>query len=125
MIHYRGLIILLVNFVYDDEELLEPYEWQEDDTFEEIDNIPVYHVSTKQLHDFLYAKLYQPLWQDGFMLVGDGHYCFVVDIKKHSLVRRGTLTWQQSDAMNALIKKNQSLFFNIKSKMRPMIKSLD
>ena len=30
---------MLVNFVYDDEELLEPYEWQEDDTFEEIDNI--------------------------------------------------------------------------------------
>ena len=36
---------LLVNFVYDDEELLEPYEWQDDDTFEEVDRIE------KLLHD--------------------------------------------------------------------------
>ena len=49
--------MLLVNFVYDDEELLEPYEWQEDDNFEEIENVPIFHVSTSQLHDFLYAKV--------------------------------------------------------------------
>ena len=55
MIHYRGLNILLVNFVYDDEELLEPYEWQDDDSYEEIENAPLYHVSTKQLHDFFFA----------------------------------------------------------------------
>ncbi|MFQ7317812.1 MAG: hypothetical protein ACLSVX_10310 [Massilimicrobiota timonensis] len=108
--------MLLVNFVYDDEELLEPYEWQEDDNFEEIENVPIYHVSTSQLHDFLYAKVYQPLWQDGYMLVGDGHYCFVVDIQKHGLVRRGTLSWQQSDKMNALIQREPVTFFQYQMK---------
>ena len=111
MIHYRGLMNLLVNFVYDDEELLEPYEWQDDDTFEEVDNIPIYHVSTKQLHDFLYAKLYQPLWPDGFFIIGDGHYCFVVDIQKHYLVRRGTLSWRQSAQINEKIKKEPITLF--------------
>ena len=102
---------MLVNFVYDDEELLEPYEWQEDDCFEDIENIPIYHVTTRQLHDFLYGKVYQPLWPDGYMLVGDGHYCFVVDIQKHYLVRRGTLSWRQSDEMNALIQREPVTFF--------------
>ncbi len=27
--------MFLVNMVYDDEELLEPYEWQDDDCYEE------------------------------------------------------------------------------------------
>ena len=30
----------LVNLVYDDEELLEPYEWQRDDTYIEYDDLP-------------------------------------------------------------------------------------
>ena len=114
--------MLLVNFVYDDEELLEPYEWQEDDNFEEIENVPIYHVSTSQLHDFLYAKVYQPLWQDGYMLVGDGHYCFVVDIQKHGLVRRGTLSWQQSDEMNALIQREPVTFFQYQMKEEEFLK---
>ena len=65
--------MLLVNFVYDDEELLEPYEWQEDDNFEEIEKVPKYHVSTIQLHDNLYKKVYKPLCQECDMLLGDGN----------------------------------------------------
>ena len=105
MIHYRGLNILLVNFVYDDEELLEPYEWQDDDSYEEIENAPLYHVSTKQLHDFLYAKFYQFSGTDGIFIVGDGHYCFVVDIKNHTIVRRGTFSWQQRQQINDILKQ--------------------
>ena len=111
MIHYRGLNILLVNFVYDDEELLEPYEWQDDDSYEEIENAPLYHVSTKQLHDFLYAKFYQFSGTDGIFIVGDGHYCFVVDIKNHTIVRRGTFSWQQRQQINDILKQEPITFF--------------
>ena len=45
--------MFLVNFVYDDEELLEPYEWQDDDCFEEFYYLPIYYVSLEQLHDFI------------------------------------------------------------------------
>ena len=111
MIHYRGLNILLVNFVYDDEELLEPYEWQDDDSYEEIENAPLYHVSTKQLHDFLYAKFYQFSGTDGIFIVGDGHYCFVVDIKNHTIVRRGTFSWQHFLARHVYYKA-RALFYS-------------
>ena len=111
MIHYRGLNILLVNFVYDDEELLEPYEWQDDDSYEEIENAPLYHVSTKQLHDFLYAKFYQFSGTDGIFIVGDGHYCFVVDIKNHTIIRRGTFSWQQRQQINDILKQEPITFF--------------
>ena len=116
MIHYRGLNILLVNFVYDDEELLEPYEWQDDDSYEEIENAPLYHVSTKQLHDFLYAKFYQFSGTDGIFIVGDGHYCFVVDIKNHTIVRRGTFSWQQRQQINDILKQEPIIFFQYQIK---------
>ena len=116
MIHYRGLNILLVNFVYDDEELLEPYEWQDDDSYEEIENAPLYHASTKQLHDFLYAKFYQFSGTDGIFIVGDGHYCFVVDIKNHTIVRRGTFSWQQRQQINDILKQEPITFFQYQIK---------
>ena len=116
MIHYRGLNILLVNFVYDDEELLEPYEWQDDDSYEEIENAPLYHVSTKQLHDFLYAKFYQFSGTDGIFIVGDSHYCFVVDIKNHTIVRRGTFSWQQRQQINDILKQEPMTFFQYQIK---------
>ncbi len=37
--------MFIVNFVFDDEELLEPYEWQEDDTYKEFYYFPIYRVS--------------------------------------------------------------------------------
>lgn len=95
--------MFIVNFVYDDEELLEPYEWQDDDCYEEIETLDIYHVTTRQLHDLMYGELYQLLFKDGYYLVGDGHYCFVIDVKDHHIVRRGTLSWQQSDQMNQKI----------------------
>ena len=77
--------ILLVNFVYDDEELLEPYEWQDDDSYEEIENAPLYHVSTKQLHDFLYAKFYQLIKPSHVHIIIDGK---IVVSGDESLIKR-------------------------------------
>ena len=84
--------------------------------YEEIENAPLYHVSTKQLHDFLYAKFYQFSGTDGIFIVGDGHYCFVVDIKNHTVVRRGTFSWQQRQQINDILKQEPMTFFQYQIK---------
>lgn len=95
--------MFVVNFVYDDEELLEPYEWQEDDCFEEYENLPLYHVSTQQLHDFIYAQFQLDEQENCLFIVGDGHYSLVIDIKQHRIARRGTLSLAQREKVNRQI----------------------
>ena len=46
---------IIVNWVKEDEELLEPYEWDEDDDLEIISRVDIYHVDEKTLHDFIYG----------------------------------------------------------------------
>ena len=38
---------IIVNWVKEDEELLEPYEWDEDDDLEIISRVDIYHVDEK------------------------------------------------------------------------------
>ena len=42
---------IIVNWVKEDEELLEPYEWDEDDDLEIISVLEAYLVDKKTLHD--------------------------------------------------------------------------
>lgn len=44
-----------VNWVREDEELLEPYEWIEYDDIENILNPQIYHVDEKTIYDFIYG----------------------------------------------------------------------
>ena len=46
---------IIVNWVKEDEELLEPYEWDEDDDLEIISVLEAYLVDEKTLHDFIYG----------------------------------------------------------------------
>ena len=46
---------IIVNWVKEDEELLEPYEWDEDDDLEIISVLEAYLVDKKTLHDFIYG----------------------------------------------------------------------
>ena len=66
--------MFLVNMVYDDEELLEPYEWQDDDCYEEFHYLPIYRVSQEQLHDFIYCQMVLEGIEDSIFVVGDGQY---------------------------------------------------
>ena len=46
---------IIVNWVKEDEELLEPYEWDEDDDLEIISRLKGYLVDQDTLHDFIYG----------------------------------------------------------------------
>lgn len=95
--------MFLVNFVYDDEELLEPYEWQDDDCFEEFSFLPIYYVSLKQLHDFMYCQLCMKDYEDQVFIVGDGHYQVVIDLRDGKIYRRGTLMFAHQRIVKSII----------------------
>ena len=94
--------MFLVNFVCDDEELLEPYEWQNDDCIEKLYFLPIYYVSKEQLHDFIYCQMNINI-DDGMYIVGDGHYCLVLDIKNKQIYRRGTMQNTKIKQVNSII----------------------
>ncbi|MEG0367598.1 MAG: hypothetical protein RR585_12230 [Coprobacillus sp.] len=87
--------MFLVNFVYDDEELLEPYEWQDDDNYQEFYYLPIYKIKTEMMHDFIYAKLCMEDIEDSTFIVSDGHYHVVIEQKNQCIYRRGTVPFDQ------------------------------
>lgn len=97
--------MFLVNFVYDDEELLEPYEWLEDDIYQEFYYLPMYRVHYQTLHDFLYGKLYIEEEKDSLFIVGDGHYNVVIEMKNHVIHKRGTVSFEQRERINKMIRR--------------------
>ncbi|KXU45389.1 MAG: hypothetical protein UFX20_13330 [Longibaculum muris] len=103
--------MFLVNFVYDDEELLEPYEWQDDDCFEEFYYLPIYYVSLEQLHDFIYAQLCIDDLEDSIFIVCDGHYSVVIEMRDGHIYRRGTVNLLQRDVINDITKTLGMTYF--------------
>ena len=101
-----------VNMVFDDEELLEPYEWESDDDYKSYGHLCIYHVDKETLHDFLYGKLVVEGMRDDLFIVSDTHYCFVVEMKDGCLYRRGSLDYIDRDFINRTALKLDITLFN-------------
>lgn len=95
--------MILVNFVFDDEEVLEPYEWEEDDHYEEFPYLVMFHLTYDSLYDFLYGTIKIDDLEDGIYIVGDTHYCLVVEIRNKMIERRGTLPYHQQKRVHHII----------------------
>lgn len=95
--------MFLVNFVLEDEELLEPYEWESDDCYEEFPYLVMFRLSVHSLYDFMYATIKIEELEDGIYVVGDTHYCFVVEIYRNMIVRRGTVDYKDQDKINEIL----------------------
>ncbi|MCD7893588.1 MAG: hypothetical protein LUG60_07800 [Erysipelotrichaceae bacterium] len=95
--------MFIVNYVYEDEELLEPYEWEDNDTYKQYYYLPIYKVSSKQLHDFIYARI--KLMYDDYdtFVVSDGHYSIVIELNEDSIYRRGTLDYHQQNKIQKIV----------------------
>lgn len=104
--------MFLVNFVYDDEELLEPYEWQDDDEYQEFSSLPIYRIHHLALHDFIYGKLCFEHVKETIFIVGDGCYNVVVEIRDGCIYRRGTLNLRQRDMVNKIVKTLSFTYFH-------------
>jgi hypothetical protein len=95
--------MFLVNYVYYDEELLEPYEWQEDDEYKEYYYLPIYRVSKQVLHDFMYCQLYIKEDMCPVYIVSDGIYSVVVAMKDHHIDKRGTVDYEQRQRIMKIV----------------------
>lgn len=63
---------ICVNWSLDDEELLEPYEWETEDDLEMIEKADLLHVSMSTLRDFYYGVLTIHHIQPGDYVCSDG-----------------------------------------------------
>ncbi|HIX82524.1 MULTISPECIES: hypothetical protein [unclassified Thomasclavelia] len=106
---------IIVNWVKEDEELLEPYEWDEDDDLEIISRLKGYLVDQDTLHDFIYGciNLYEKKYFNRIFIVGDGKYSVVVEINSNGKLSYRSLTMmKQRNLINDYLKKQPLTKFN-------------
>lgn len=116
--------MILVNFVLEDEDLLEPYEWEEDDHYEEFSYLVMFHLTHHALYDFLYGTLKIRDLEDGIYIVGDTHYCFVVEINNQIITRRGTIPYHQQKRVHQVIDTLPVSYFHYQVLQRAYEKEL-
>lgn len=97
---------MIVNWVKEDEELLEPYEWQEGDDIEIISKLNLYKVDNQTLYDFIYGCLHiqdQKLFQKVF-IIGNGKYSLAIETdKKGKLIYRSVIDLNSRNKINKKI----------------------
>lgn len=105
---------IIVNWVKEDEELLEPYEWIEQDDLELLTSLTTYRVSEKVLYDFIYGciTLKQEEYFGEVFAVSDSNYCVVVEIDdKGKLSFRSLVTYQDRRTINDSVKDESEANF--------------
>ena len=87
---------VIVNWSYFDEEILEPYEWSQDDDLQIITSIQVLYVDDQQMNDFYNNVIYfnnaNQLYHD--FIVCSLHYALVIEIDQTGKLKyRSVLTY--------------------------------
>ena len=106
---------IIVNWVKEDEELLESYEWDESDDLEIISVLNAYLVDDKTLHDFIYLfiNLFDKQYFSSIFIVGNGNYSVVVEINNiGKLAYRSLPMINQRALINDYLKTQSLTIFN-------------
>lgn len=106
---------IIVNWVKEDEELLESYEWDENDDLEIISVLNGYLVDDKTLHDFIYGciNLSEQRYFNSIFIVGNGSYSVVVEINNlGKLTYRSLPMINQRSLINCYLKTQDLTVFN-------------
>lgn len=87
---------VIVNWSYFDEEILEPYEWSQDDDLQIITSIQVLYVDDQQMNDFynnvIYFRNVNQLYHD--FIVCSLHYALAIEIDQTGKLKyRSVLTY--------------------------------
>lgn len=87
---------VIVNWSYFDEEILEPYEWSQDDDLQIITSIQVLYVDDLQMNDFynnvIYFRNVNQLYHD--FIVCSLHYALAIEIDQTGKLKyRSVLTY--------------------------------
>ena len=106
---------IIVNWVKEEEELLESYEWDESDDLEIISVLNAYLVDDKTLHDFIYGciNLFDKQYFSSIFIVGNGNYSVVVEINNiGKLAYRSLPMINQRALINDYLKTQSLTIFN-------------
>lgn len=106
---------IIVNWVKEDEELLESYEWDESDDLEIISVLNAYLVDDKTLHDIIYGciNLFDKQYFSSIFIVGNGNYSVVVEINNiGKLAYRSLPMINQRALINDYLKTQSLTIFN-------------
>ena len=106
---------IIVNWVKEDEELLESYEWDENDDLEIISVLNGYLVDDKTLHDFIYGciNLFEQQYFNSIFIVGNVGYSVVVEINNlGKLTYRSLPMINQRSLINSFLKTQDLTIFN-------------
>ena len=106
---------IIVNWVKEDEELLESYEWDESDDLEIISFLNAYLVDDITLHDFIYGciNLFDKQYFNSIFIVGNGNYSVVVEINNiGKLAYRSLPMINQRALINDYLKTQSLTIFN-------------
>ena len=106
---------IIVNWVKEDEELLESYEWDESDDLVIISVLNAYLVDDKTLHDFIYGciNLFDKQYFSSIFIVGNGNYSVVVEINNiGKLAYRSLPMINQRALINDYLKTQSLTIFN-------------
>ena len=106
---------IIVNWVKEDEEFWESYEWDESDDLEIISVLNAYLVDDKTLHDFIYGciNLFDKQYFSSIFIVGNGNYSVVVEINNiGKLAYRSLPMINQRALINDYLKTQSLTIFN-------------
>lgn len=106
---------IIVNWVSEDEELLEPYEWIDHDDLEIITSMEVYRVNEETLHDFIYGciNLKDKQFHNQIFAVSDGSYCVIVEINCiGKLIYRSLASYKDRSYINISVLNKEVTNFN-------------
>lgn len=94
---------ILVNWALDDEELLEPYEWEEDDDLEMLQAAELVHVHSSCMLDLFYGLMRLDKIAMGDYLFSDGKTSLAVRIdEQHELIYRSVLPFEYRKAVASM-----------------------
>ena len=96
---------ILVNWSLDDEEVLEPYEWEAEDDLEVLKSAQLLHVSYDVMSDLYYGIMRFKNLEAGDYLCSDGNMTIALQIDEQGqLVYRSALPIEYRSAMAKLAK---------------------
>lgn len=106
---------MIVNWVKEDEELIEPYEWCEGDDIEIISSIQCIKVDQKTMYDFIYGclQIFDPIFYNKVFAIGDGHYALAIETNQEGkLCYRSVFDFKDRKKMNDMMNKQEETKIN-------------
>ena len=98
----------VVNWAFEDEQLLQPYEWQEDDPIEWLFHIEVFKVTQEFLSDCIEGWILFEDLQKGYYLICDGKRSLVIAIDQNKrLCMRSHIEYTLQRKVLALVKNRE------------------